>query len=566
MKEIVNLKGFARIMNFMRPRMGAYLTGLIFSSSFNTAANMLMAFVLKDLVDAAAGKNLQLLYSALILAVIITVMLCMGYPIFEYIYQGSIRKTIADLRLKLFSNIETISYGHIENIHSGEVISRMNNDLDLLEKSYADDLRNVISVVLAGIGSIILMFTLDWKISSILLAFGAVTLIVNRLFAIPIRNIGKRIQEKVAIITTIMTDMFSGLQTVKILNLKRILMKRHESENTDLAKDTIKKAGITALLDGANFLMEWFNFGGCIVIGSIMVISGQTTFGKLIAIVQLLNGVTNMFSMLGNYISQLQISLVGAERVFELMDKEQEPERYSLPDTDITIKHNAEIVFSNVSFSYENGIKALDDISFCIQKGSTAALVGASGSGKSTIMKMLLGFYCPQGGNIAVSGKELKEYPLDLLRNLMAYVPQDSYLFNISIKENIRYGKPDATDDEIIQAAKMAFAHEFIMEQPDGYETLVGERGQSLSGGQKQRIAIARAFLKDAPILLLDEATSSLDSKSEELVKEALTKLMMGRTTITIAHRLSTIANADVIFEVDQGKLVEKPFAASLLG
>lgn len=541
-------------MSHMKPRMVPYLAGLIGTSCFDACTSIIFAFVLKNLVDGTVGKSMQSIYSALILVGVVIVLLCLGFPIFEYIYKSTIKKTIADIRLKLFAHLETVTITHIEGLHSGEVISRMSNDMELMEKCYSDELRNVCVVVLNGVSSAVLMCILDWRVSLILMAFGVVTMVVNRLFAAPIRNITRKMQEKTASITKILTDMFSGFQTVKSLKLKRILLKKYETENSIIAKDAIRKAGISASLDGTNFLLEWFNFGGCVVIGSLLVISGQTSFGNLIAIVQLLNGVTTMFQQLGNFVSQLQVALVGAERVFELMDKEAELERYELRIID-KARMSGEVVFENVSFTYENGVKALDNVSFSIQKGSAAALVGPSGSGKSTIMKILLGLYCPDEGGVAIAGRNIREYTLDEIRSMMAYVPQDSYLFNLSIKENIRFGKPDASEEEIIQAAKMAFAHDFIMELPEGYDTLAGERGQSLSGGQKQRIAIARAFLKNAPILLLDEATSSLDSKSEELVKEALEKLMKGRTTITIAHRPSTIEDANQVIKLDHGML-----------
>lgn len=556
MKQKLEMKGIRKIMSFMKPRMLPYLTGMIFSGAFNAASNMLFAYILKDLIDAAIVKNMQFLYRALILVGTVIVMLCIAYPIFEYLYQSSIKKTVAHIRVKLFSRLERVAIRRIEEMHSGDVISRMSNDLSLLESAYSDNLRDVIIVILQGCCSLVLMFTLEWRVSLVLLFFGVITLLVNRWFAKPIEKVTRSLQQKSAELTRILTDMFSGFQTVKSLNLKKILVNKAEAENSAVVNESVKKSGVEALLDGSNFLLEWINFGGCVVIGSFMVLRGETTFGTLIAVVQLLNGVGAMFQQLGGYVARLQASLVGAERVFELMDQEAEPERYELSGMDDNLKQSGEIVFEQVSYTYENGTKALNNISLCIKKGAAAALVGASGSGKSTIMKILLGFYRPEAGGISISGKNFHEYSLDQIRSMMAYVPQDSYLFNASIRENIRYGKPDATDEEVEEAAKLAFAHDFILQQPNGYDTLVGERGQSLSGGQKQRIAIARAFLKNAPILLLDEATSSLDSKSEDLVQQALGKLMEGRTTITIAHRLSTVENADVVFELDQGSLV----------
>jgi ATP-binding cassette, subfamily B, bacterial len=275
----------------------------------------------------------------------------------------------------------------------------------------------------------------------------------------------------------------------------------------------------------------------------------------MLAVINLLNGVVFMFTSLGNFIAQIQGSLAGANRVFELLDEPVEPERYVLKKTEDTA---AMVELQDIGFSYNGTDRVLDGVSLSIGKGQMAALVGPSGGGKSTVLKMLLGYYPPQEGNIVVNAKSIGQYSLTELRDMMAYVPQDAYLFDGTVEENIWYGRPKATREEVIAAAEAANAHGFITELPEGYATKVGERGTRLSGGQKQRIAIARALLKNAPILLLDEATSALDSESEQLVQDALNRLMQGRTTIAVAHRLSTIRHADVIYVIEGGEVVEK--------
>jgi ATP-binding cassette subfamily B protein len=285
-----------------------------------------------------------------------------------------------------------------------------------------------------------------------------------------------------------------------------------------------------------------------------MMVNGQCSVGSLLALVMLMGKVTSLFNQLGSFVTQFQISMAGAARVFEILDILPEPERYIGSEVK---KANGLISMEEGTFRYAEGILAIDRISFHVPQGSVAAIVGPSGSGKSTVMKLLLGYYPLDSGSIFVNGKPMGNYTLTELRDMMAYVPQDAYLFDGTIEDNIRYGRIEATYEEIVSAAIAANLHEFIINQPAQYKTMVGERGLYLSGGQKQRIAIARALLKNAPILLLDEATSALDSESEQLVQEAVQTLMKGRTILMVAHRLSTIEHADVIYVMEKGKIAE---------
>ncbi|MBD5495573.1 MAG: ATP-binding cassette domain-containing protein [Lachnospiraceae bacterium] len=288
-----------------------------------------------------------------------------------------------------------------------------------------------------------------------------------------------------------------------------------------------------------------------------MSFAGLVDFGTVVAILSLQDMVSFFLRNIGSAWGSLIDSFVLADRVFEILDQPVVPERYRKDDIEMNIsslKEDYGIVMNNVVFSYNESEKVLNGVNITVDRGKTAALVGESGAGKSTIVKLLLGFYPADGGTISILGKQLSDYTLDELRKNIAYVPQDAYLFTTSIKENIRYGRLDASDDEIIEAAKNAYAHEFIMAFPNGYETMVGERGESLSGGQRQRIAIARAFIRNAPIFLLDEATSALDSESEQLVQKGIETLMGERTTLVVAHRPSTIEKADMIYVVGSGK------------
>jgi len=313
------------------------------------------------------------------------------------------------------------------------------------------------------------------------------------------------------------------------------------------------------------------SFVGIIAIGGWMAVQGQLSWGALIATIQMASGITWMFFEMGSFVTRLQASLAGADRIFEILDMpleqwgEGKAGATGHGPQKVQKGHVTAIEFCDVRFSYNRDNRVLNGFNLAIHQDQVVALVGSSGSGKSTLLKLLLGFYDTDGGEITVFGKSIREYTLEQLRRLIAYVPQDNYLFSGTIRENIAYGKEGASHQEIEEAAKGAFAHDFIMDLPAGYDTQVGERGAHLSGGQRQRIAIARAFLKNSPILLLDEATSSLDSESEQQVQKALERLMKGRTTLVVAHRLSTVQNADIILVLEDGSICEQGDHESLM-
>jgi ATP-binding cassette subfamily B protein len=331
---------------------------------------------------------------------------------------------------------------------------------------------------------------------------------------------------------------------------------------------------VRAVVDMVNSLFYWVRGLGLLGLGLYFYARGELPLGSAWAIVALRGNADFLFAEVGRFVTGVQQSLAAAARVFELLDRQIEPACYA-PGAiaACTSSSSPKLAFQRVSFRYpeatedtdtegdtrkERSTTALQDITLDVSSGQTVALVGPSGSGKSTLVKLLLGFYQEQEGEVLIDGQPARGISLQQLRERMAYVPQEAYLFDGSVEENIRMGQPTASFEDVQAVAIAANAHAFILDQPEGYQTQVGERGAKLSGGQRQRIAIARALLKDAPILLLDEATSALDSESEQLVQDALDTLMRGRTTLAIAHRLSTIEHADVIYVMDQGHIVER--------
>lgn len=544
-----------RVMGFMKPRIWKYSIGILGNNiSAALGLNIMMAFIYKDMVNGAVNRDMHLLIKSIVIAIITLAIASFICTSLTYVYNKCIRYTMTEIRQTAFCHIENLPIDQFEKRHSGDILSRMTNDLNNIEYIYADALSGMIYAIIVGFGAAVSMFALNWKIALYTIGLGLATFYINTRFADSFRSVNDKIQQSYGKMTEFLSDLFSGIQLVKMFHIENKIVKKYDEANNNVTDLTIARTRKYAVLDAINSIIGSLSFIGIVVIGGTMALKKSTDFGTVMAFIKLQGNISFMFFQAGSLVTDLQRVLAGANRVFELLDEPVEPEKYSTPDLS-TVGNAVEI--NNVVFAYADEETVLDHLNISIPINQTVALVGPSGCGKSTIVKLLLGFYPASSGSISIFGKSLSSYTLTEIRNIMAYVPQDTYLFDGTIEENIRYGKQNATKDEIVAAAIAANAHEFILEQQDGYSTKIGERGSRLSGGQRQRIAIARAFLKNAPILLLDEATSALDAESERQVQDALELLMEGRTVITIAHRLSTIEKSDRIYVVDKGKITE---------
>lgn len=552
----LSINELKKFISLLRPSTFSYTLGLIGCGVIDASvATLITTYAAKDAVDAAARRDMSQIINTSVKLSIAALVLIILVPIFNYLFSSSVKKIISGIRINVFDHMVKLPIGYFENTHSGDSVSRITNDIGVIENALNVNIRSIVSLIITGVFSSLMMLYIDWRLASVLILMGLISTFVNVKFAGTVRNLSNIIQKNAGVLTERFIDMLSGFVIIKMFNIYEIVFNKYKEVNDKTAKMSAARSVRYGLQDSTNFILIWICNGGTFIIGSYMIINGQCSLGSVLVMILLLSNVTNLFRQLGNFVSQLQPSLAGAFRVFELLDIKPEPDRYG---DNVSSKERGFTGVINGVFSYVEGERVIDNLTLTVEKGSMAAIVGLSGSGKSTIIKMLLGFYPLDSGSVIVDGKDIGEYTLTQLREIMAYIPQDVCLFEGTIEENIRYGRIDALHDEVIEAAKAANAHEFIMEQPEGYGTMVGERGTRLSGGQKQRIAIARAIIKDAPILLLDEATSALDSESEQLVQDALNRLMRGRTTITVAHRLSTIKNADLIYVIDNGKIVEQ--------
>ena len=474
--------------------------------------------------------------------------------------------TLANVRLALYSNLIKLPMSFFSQKRVGELNSRISSDItqiqDTLTSTIAEFLRQMILIV----GGVVLLGFISIKLTLMMLAVVPLVAVAAVIFGRFIRKYSKKVQDTVAESQVIVEETLQGISNVKAFANEWYEIARYRGKINEIVKIAIKGGLYRGYF--ASFII--FCLFGAIVavvwLGVTLSISGEMSVGELISFVLYSTFVGASFGGVAELYAQIQKAIGATERVFELMD--ETPENINTIEKKNIVKIRGDVAFQNVAFSYPSRkeIKVLRNVSFTAGYGQKIALVGPSGVGKSTIASLLLRFYDIDSGNILIDGKHISHYDLENLRGNMSIVPQDVILFGGSIRENIAYGKPEATDEEIFVAAKQANALHFINGFPEQFDTMVGERGIKLSGGQRQRIAIARALLKNPSILILDEATSSLDSESEKLVQEALEILMEGRTSIIIAHRLATIRKADKILVIDQGTIIEQGTHQQLLG
>ena len=467
--------------------------------------------------------------------------------------------TLANLRLSLYTNLVKLPMTFFSQKRVGELNSRISADItqiqDTLTSTIAEFLRQFILII----GGVILLATESFKLTLLMLAVVPLVAVAAVIFGRFIRKYSKQVQDQVAESQVIVEETMQGISIVKAFANEWYEVARYKGKISEVVKLAIKggkyrgyfASFVIFCLFGAIVAVVWY--------GVRLSIAGEMSVGQLISFVLYSTFVGASFGGIAELYAQIQKAIGATERVFELL--EETPEKINATQNAAALeKIKGNVSFKNVAFSYPSRkeVQVLKDVNFTAEFGQKIAIVGPSGAGKSTISSLLLRFYDIESGEITVDGKNIYDYDLENLRGNMSIVPQDVILFGGTIKENIAYGKPDATDEEIMLAAKQANALNFVEGFPEKFETVVGERGVKLSGGQRQRIAIARALLKNPSILILDEATSSLDSESEKLVQEALEVLMEGRTSIIIAHRLSTIRNADKILVLDNGEITEE--------
>jgi len=551
-----SIKKAMRVFRFIKPFKIPFIIGLLvlFISSITT---MVFPKVLGDLIDSVNADDATTVNTFTLLLVGIFLVTAILSFLRVYLFGLVTYKALALLRITTYKHLISSPMSYFSKRRVGELSSRITSDIALLQDTFtttiAEFLRQFITI---PVGMFFLLF-ISFRLTVFMIAVIPIVAIIGIFFGKYIKKLSKEAQDDIADANTVVDETLHGIASVKAYANEFFEILRYKKSIDSSVNTSIKRA----LWRGVFIGLIMFAAGAAIVsiiwYGLHMVQNEVITLGELLsfAIYSALLGFS--FAGAADLFSQLQKAIGATENLMDILD--ETTEGVTLEETP-EIKIEGNLVFNNVYFSYPSrrDIQVLKGISFSVEQGKQIAIVGPSGSGKSTIAGLIFRFYDPESGNITIDEKELNNYQLSQIRNQMAIVPQEVMLFGGSIKENIEYGKPGATEEEIFEAAKKANALEFIEGFPEKFETLVGDRGIQLSGGQKQRIAIARAILKDPSVLVLDEATSALDSESERLVQEALERLMEGRTSIVIAHRLSTIKKADTIIVLDNGKIKEK--------
>lgn len=558
---------FLRTMRTMGKRRFMYYGSILGMSITFAMFSVMEAFLMKIVVDIAQKGEWDRLISSVVIIVITGVIVLLGYRFACIRYNVEAKRIYGKLYEQVLSHEMKLPCEYYENHHSGEMLSKVSFDLGRMGDIFGSRFRRVVMPFMMVVVFLVPMFALSWQLTLCLVAVNTVLIGVTMVLTGPLKSLSKKMSESNSIMTKHITDLIQGIIQVRMFPAGRKTVDRYNEEADVYAVKSDKRNMFSSLLECANTGFDLICNLVFLALGILFVQKGYTTLGAIAAIYTMYGRFSRQFLQMGKYIPELIAYLTYAQNIFDFLDEKTEEVMLNRQEFNKERLHNEinnscghnnidySVNISNLTFSYikdENNtpVVVLDNYNERIKSGEFVAVTGASGSGKTTLSKLLMGFYKPDSGMIEVCGNNLDDISLSAGRSFFALVPQDAILFNMSIMDNIRMGRLDATEAEIIKAAKMANAHQFITEFTDGYDTVVGEKGMSVSGGQRQRIAIARAILKNAPIMLMDEATSALDNESERAVNETLQNLKGRMTIIMIAHRTTTIQMADRVISL----------------
>jgi len=544
-----------RLIHYLRP----YALTLIITSIIillNTGINLLPPLFQRAIIDDVIGaRQLDRLLPLVVGLIIVYALSAVTEFGDQYLRHTIGERFLYDLRVRIYGHLQRLSLAFFERTSTGELMSRVSNDVNALEQfvTHGTILTAVAAIRLVGAAAVLL--TLEWRLALVALLPVPLIAIGLRYFNRRVRPIYRRVRDRLGDINARLQDDLAGIRIIQAFG----------QEDAELAR--FRNISSTYMAERIASIRTWSSFfpalgflaalGGALVLGAgaLMVVQGQLTLGTLVAFLSYIVSFYEPVRRLTDIDNILQQAGAAADRIFELLD--ETPEIEDAPGALALASVEGEVTFEDVHFTYSEGDEVLHDVDFHMAPGEVVALVGPSGAGKTSIANLLCRFYDPTHGQVRLDGHDLREVQLRSLRSHVSVVLQDTFLFNASVRENLLYGKPDATEDELIAATQAAYAHDFILALPEGYETEIGERGVKLSGGQRQRLALARAILTDPRILILDEATSSVDAEAEYLIQQALERVLQGRTALVIAHRLSTIRNADKIIALEGGRIRE---------
>src|SRR5574341_554385 len=560
-REPVNIK---RRLGYVRPYMGRLVLALV-ALLVTSGIGLVFPYIIQNLIDGVLQTGDKALLNRIAGGLVLLFLLRLPFGYMErYLLEYTGEKIVVDIRNQLYEHLHRLSVRFFTDRRTGEIVSRLASDVTLVRTALTTNLSVAISQGVTLIGALVIVIIINLNMTLFILAMAPAMGLISVLFGRLVRRLSTKVQDELAGSSTIVEEVLQSIRVVKSFVREQFEINRYRDSMERIFNVAMKMTQVRAAFQPLVFSIMFMAIVGLLWFGGNEVIEDRLTAGGLTSFLFYLMFIAGSFGAFTGLYTQLQEAMGATRRIFEILD--MAPEVQDKPDARELGAAEGRITFEDVSFAYDERMAVLDGIALEVQPGEVLALVGPSGAGKSTLFSLIPRFYDPTAGRVRVDGHDLRDVTQASLRAQIGIVPQETLLFGGTIRENILYGRLDASQAELIEAARAANAHDFIMELPDGYDTVVGERGIKLSGGQRQRVAIARAILKNPRILLLDEATSSLDSESEGLVQEALERLMQGRTTVIIAHRLSTVQVANRIAVVDRGRLVELGRHEELLG
>lgn len=553
----MNVKTLKRLLAFCKPYL-KYLYFALFFSAFNIIFTLLTPILIGQGVDLLIGVH-QVDFDLLKIRIVYILISVILASLFQWLLMrmsNQLTYSITrDLRNRLFEQYSSLHLSFVDSSSHGDLMSRMINDIDLIGDGLLQGFTNLFSGVMTIIGTIGFMMYISIPIATIVVILTPLSLVVASIIA---NKTYKFFQEQLALrgeMGGYVEEMIGHQKIVKAFGYETENIEKFKEINQRVHVSGVKSQFLGALVNPSTRVVNNIVYASVCIFGALQVVTGNFSVGSLSSFLTYANQYTKPFNEISNVFTELQTAMACASRVFDLLDQEtiietDHPQEIKYPQGNIDIQ--------NVYFSYKDNQKLIEDFSLNVKSGQTVAIVGPTGCGKTTLINLLMRFYDPKQGSILIDGIDTRNMTRDYLRSLYGMVLQDTWLFHGTIKENIAYGKKDATEQEIIAAAKSAHAHKFIIQLKDGYDTVISEDGGNLSQGQKQLLCIARIMLVKPPMLILDEATSSIDTRTERQIQDAFDIMMQGRTTFIVAHRLSTIQKADVIIVMDQGRIIEQ--------